>query len=123
MKSKKYITKHKNECFICFSNKKKLHLISHIIDKKNCKCDDYIHKTCLYKWTSLKKTCPICNSNIEKDSLKHYNENNNYNEYNIVIATRNGFIVHIFLFILYIYKTVFILMCFSFFSIFLLYFL
>ena len=125
MKSKKYKQQYKNECFICFCNKKKVYLLSHIIDKKNCNCDAYVHKNCVVKWTSIKKTCPICNSNIENKILKHYNENNNYNdnnrEFNIIIGTRNSVILHIILFIVYIYKIFFILICFSFFSVVLLY--
>ena len=65
--SKITITKPKKECFICYNNNKQaLLLLSNLVDKTNCKCDGYIHKRCLKKWTSLKKTCPICNSNIYK---------------------------------------------------------
>jgi hypothetical protein len=71
---KKNISK-KKECFICFNNTKKAIKPLSIYIKKNCKCDNYIHERCLKKWISIRKCCPICNSQINQNN-KIENTNN-----------------------------------------------
>jgi hypothetical protein len=68
---KKLTTKTKKECFICYNNnKQKLFLLSSLLNKINCKCDNYIHKRCLQKWIAVKRTCPVCNSYIDNNRDK-----------------------------------------------------
>lgn len=49
------------ECFICLqdleSNRTTIRL-KHC--KKRCKCDGYIHESCLEDWLYINNSCPIC---------------------------------------------------------------
>jgi len=117
MKTNKITTKHKKECFICFcKNKKKLLLLSHIIDKKNCKCDSFVHKDCLIKWTKFNSRCPICNSNIDNGKLT-INKNPQEN----IIVPRNTMATYVFFYIIYVYEIIIMAGAFAFFFFFLIY--
>ena len=70
------LSKSKKECFVCYDeNDSPLELIETFINKKKCKCNEYIHKYCLQKCLVEKKTCPLCNTpigiKIKKNFLLH----------------------------------------------------
>lgn len=53
-----------HECFICFEIKKEeqmsIQLKNQTIFLKFCKCDGWIHDSCLKTWFTANEKCPIC---------------------------------------------------------------
>ena len=52
------------ECFICLQDLESggttVRLKHHHLYKKRCKCDGYIHESCLEDWLYTTQSCPIC---------------------------------------------------------------
>ena len=70
---KRISSKSKKECFICYDeNDSPLELIETFISNKKCKCNEYIHKSCLKKCLDKKKTCPLCNTPIDIKSKNNF---------------------------------------------------
>jgi hypothetical protein len=72
-----------HECFICLENDvnqtlsiTRLQNLGILEYYKICKCDGWVHSSCLTKWYCLQKRCPICrekiysNNNIFVNSLQ-----------------------------------------------------
>lgn len=57
------------DCFICYEMEDREKNTSIKLGKqqkylKKCKCDGFIHITCLDKWHQINTTCPICRKNM-----------------------------------------------------------
>ena len=93
----------KEECIICWeniNNEKIIKLIKQTIYLKNCQCSAIIHNSCLKKWFSINKNCPIC----RKFMIKKYN----YFLYiikkivlSMMLISMKVFYISVFLFLLY----------------------
>ncbi len=59
------------ECFICLqdleSNRTTIRLKHHNLYKKRCKCDGYIHESCLEDWLYINNSCPLCREPMYSD--------------------------------------------------------
>ena len=64
-----------NECLICLevknNNNEKTMKLNDLACEKKCKCDGWIHKTCLDSWFIIKFTCPICRNSINSFNPHH----------------------------------------------------
>jgi hypothetical protein len=80
-----------NECFICYDyaiddNVLPIQLRKQQFYIRNCTCNGYIHKKCLYLWIDNNHSCPICRNKIIR-----------YNSYKINICVDEYFHKIIFL--------------------------
>jgi hypothetical protein len=65
------------ECFICFEKiisceESTIQLKNQPIFYKICKCDAWVHISCLHTWYNITEKCPICRTEITHNFYKYY---------------------------------------------------
>jgi hypothetical protein len=65
-----YNTSH--ECFICYDEitLQPISLKTQSFYTKLCRCDGWIHKTCLDTWYKRQNKCPVCRTTLSKNDSK-----------------------------------------------------